>query len=293
MKAVLSKNILALIAYSSLLISCAGNTNHSYSIYSTTNSTDLKTSYIIAGEDLSFNDPLSKHVVLILKEVTYKNEKGQTAIRRGTCTGSFISSKIVLSAAHCFRRGLGLDNYIKEDVRISTDGKLYRKIKEMPTSTSYEPKIIHIPDRYKTKGANQFDVALIELKTSKSFSNRALEILEPSSYEVLGKGTELLIIGYGVTSDGNTDYGLRIGAVSIEKKDATNHEFTINTSQSDFCGGDSGGPGLFFNGENYMIAGILKASNCVLGESAYLTKTFAPEIYSWIAERVNGLVASN
>jgi secreted trypsin-like serine protease len=179
------------------------------------------------------------------------------------CGATLIGPRHLVSAAHCF-----------DGARLT--GMIYGNEKKR-LNMRIKQTIVH----ENSGGQNGYnfrdDIAVVALDGSLPDDLKPAAIANINN---VANGTELLIMGYGVT-------GERSGGVGILRK-TTSSVARINTSSGHMeqiqgegqgsCYGDSGGPA--FNREGTELIGIVShGSNCDRGDGVY---TFAPQYVEWI-----------
>ena len=129
--------------------------------------------------------------------VQYYSVKNVTDYRL-ICSGSILTVKIIVTAAHCFQN----DRYLPSHIRVGgnrKDNVVERKIQEHKLHPNYR------------KPRYYFDVAIIIMDEELSFSQRIQSICLPSSYP--GANSLITIQGWGVDDDKTG--GDRVSEVSV------------------------------------------------------------------------------
>lgn len=177
---------------------------------------------IIRGQSLRADDRLSRSVVGLISE----RSEGQAL-----CTGTILSSDIILTAAHCVdgqpRRisvifGLKVKSAGKESIR---------------AADAYAQNARWLRPTVKGRG----DLALVHFQGGLPQGFSVVTLAKPSVD--LSPGTLIKMIGYGVTN-GTTETGsgtLRIAQSTILSKHSAT-EIVTDGKKSSVCFGDSGGP---------------------------------------------------
>ncbi|XP_046748443.1 trypsin-1-like [Diprion similis] len=217
---------------------------------------------------------ISSHPYLV--SIIYNNEH--------VCGGSLISSRWILTAAHCID---GLTTSLLK-VRVgsthrSSGGTLI---------TSISSIIIH---EYYDEDSYDYDVGLIQLTSTLALTTTVATVSLPSSSYTIDIGTQCTVAGWGKTSYGGTLSEtllyLTVPIVSQTSCSATYiYRNTVTdqmicagytTGTMDTCQGDSGGP-LVYNG---IQVGIVSwgAECATVGYPGVYTRVSA--IREWITKR--------
>jgi secreted trypsin-like serine protease len=209
---------------------------------------------IVGGLEVGNDDNDSKLVVLI---------RGEKAIARGQksyvfCTGSFIASTIVVTAAHCFKsEGYSYQVVYKtqNSSRLSRDE--FSDVKNIIVHENYRNGILN-RDGYGD------DIALIEIMGQKPEAYKLLRMLP--DFESYGP-FRFLAIGYGQTSGAAMKVKNGGGAGVLHKTSLK--AFGLNPFRSTFmvdqthgsgiCLGDSGGPAIIQQDSQNFIIGIVQS----------------------------------
>lgn len=194
------------------------------------------------------------------------------------CTGAVITSKAILTAAHCF-----IDNFEYIVVETAT---------EQQEAQSY---VLHpqfgVTDASGDRPILVNDIALVFVRNSLSDPKQPLL----ASREAI-VGETAVIAGFGTTENDDTVGTLRAGSAAIENV-TSQHLFLYYTDeQSHPCRGDSGGPVLINVGGTWAIGGIVSQSDpsvsqeeqCRVGDLTIYTNIQQPSVQSFIDNHTSG-----
>lgn len=249
------KNISALLAVAALLnfTACQKNVSAVYG-----NNAD--TAKILGGEVVQPSDIVANSTVAL------KYIEGNNAY--AMCTGTLISSNLVLTAAHCLR---GMS---KDSIRVAFSINV---IDKLDPETMIELADFEIHPKYGTNRLN--DVALIALAKAAPAPYKPVSIIS-DDYQ-LTVGMPMLLAGYGVIDDstGKDTEALRKVTVPMAKiLDADAILVTDQTKATGACNGDSGGPAYLEKDGVLYVYGITRgphegAPDCHhFGEYTYASK---------------------
>jgi secreted trypsin-like serine protease len=175
------------------------------------------------------------------------------------CTGTLISPRLVMTAAHCV---FGANQVV---IPLSKEFSVSDPIAIMSdSSTMISDKISVHPDYVPAREdePDNFDIAVIYLPREIPSTHQVAPIAPVDL--TLNSGTELKIVGIGVSSFFNPgSWGpMRAANVKIKEKLRGQSEFiTDQSSGSGACSGDSGGPAYILVADIYYIYGIASRVN--------------------------------
>lgn len=235
---------------------------------------------IVGGEVVGFGDPDQQLVVMIRSQREEHDE---------ICTGTLISDRVILTAAHCVA-GIQPDNIHPQFV--TSNGCAVHQVREARADVIRT--VIH--KKFDGSPKSLADLALIYLADDAPADQQRLAVLESNLKPTSDK---LLLIGYGITGETKKDSQTLRRIYKSLKNDITLRPPAVLVNQSNasggFCRGDSGAPILAeVFGEPKIIAvnsaniGMKPNTECQTMSLAIDTKEFAP----WIKQNQKTLESS-
>lgn len=199
------------------------------------------TDNIIGGNRVVATDADSKSTAMIIS--TEKNT-GQSFV----CTATPISSRTLITAAHCLDRASKVMAVFYPDLLCSSGFRFSRdtvKAVDFKYHPDYDPNVMN---------SSNPDIGLVHLSADIKAGypiysiSRNPEVLE----------SELLLYGYGITGSNNSDSTvLRKVTLDRAKYDFEQKSIVIpENGTKGICLGDSGGPGLVKNQDRLEIATV-------------------------------------
>jgi len=202
------------------------------------------------------------------------------------CTGSILTSKVILTASHCVVRSVGRMNPVSPKImRVVIAGRSFavKRIKVHPAAMLQQ-----------SSGLIQNDVALLFLE--KATSIRRLSLLVSRAPQ---PDDRVRVLGYGLD---RAPYGtsgvLRSGYSIINSVDS---DFVVTVYrylyEANSCSGDSGGPAVlsYIDSNGITRAGIVgtvstgTTQNCVPGDLTYYVNTQSPAVLDFITSNTRFL----
>jgi secreted trypsin-like serine protease len=166
---------------------------------------------------------------------------------RELCTGTLISTRIVLTAAHCIR---SVENNIQ--VLFGTDLSNGTALGINATAIKIHP----LYSKNKNRFSERYDIALIKLEDDPPDYFRPMSL--PTKEMAISKMDTTFLVGYGKTQyTANDSRTLRMTFLNGITSEPGKLEFIINRVEGrGTCKGDSGGPALIERNGKLILMGL-------------------------------------
>jgi hypothetical protein len=197
--------------------------------------------------------------------VVLLNMKDSTGLQSGSCTGTVIAPRAVLTAAHCLQPPAAA-------VQIF----LGSGPQQIASSFAAHPS-------WSDSSPAQFDVGVVLMPADIGRTPKPLLLSREAR-----AGETAVLTGWGKDSGAGATSILRAGVATILAVTPLTLRTTSTTTASSVCQGDSGGPILVQEGSAWAIAGVISANTtlaCSFGDNFYAAVR-ASENMSFILDRV-------
>jgi hypothetical protein len=198
----------------------------------------------------------------------------------GLCTGTAISSRVVLTAAHCYDGWNSGNNYIYYSDR----QKAYFDQRGGAGKLGVSSITIH-PNYDQDDKYNRYDIALVRVKGT-------MEDTIPVHPDTAPDNRWFIDVGYGQTGQDEKDFGTkRWFANQIDEIDPHHYQYNNKTDRGErptSCYGDSGGPMMIYSRGWKIVAVNSRLKRGAPWEGCHDADHYAARIdlaYNWIAAR--------
>ena len=196
--------------------------------------------------------------------VVLLNIRGQVGQAIGSCSGTVIAARAILTAAHC----------------VDEDAAVVRVWLGSGTEIVAESFTMH--PTYAQNPATGLDVAIVRM--AEDLPRTPIPILTSREAAV---GESAVIAGWG-RDQNSIPSTLRAGTTTVSAVDSVYIETLFSQAASSICSGDSGGPIMLNQGGTWAIGGVSSAASvitCNAGTNFYV-KVRNAQVTSFIVDRV-------
>lgn len=173
-----------------------------------------------------------------------------------SCTATLIAPDVVLTAAHCVKAQgpypMPVPSFtLKHDATAVSAADIIAGVSATP-----HPQFAFVGS---STPSQAYDIAIVKLSAPVPGVTPA-KLVRPIDATMVTTGAAIDIVGYGLTSSGGNDYGVKHDASTTITQAAT-YEFIVGGStQPKNCQGDSGGPAFQNLGGTPRIVGVVSRS---------------------------------
>lgn len=200
---------------------------------------------------------------VVMLRAVFTNDAGQT--QGFACTGTVITPRVVLTAAHCLNERGGPPGYY------AFSGVFFHNLTVAPPTSS--PQWVAATSWRRHPGwtsgsAMNLDIGVVELPAPIAGVTPSPYLTRPLVAGDVGR--PMAVVGYGITSSGGSGAGTR-RVVTLPLRGLTSQHLQLgNMSTAGICNGDSGGPSFVTDRDGIRrVAGVhswtIPSGNCMDG----------------------------